>query len=90
MKWIQSVIIMSFIGLLLINVYIVVKEIDYANKTLVLEKELIKLQKENSLLEERLGQVSSLEYIASQAARLNFVVKIEPVSVDTIKQAYKN
>ena len=76
-----------FLGLIIANVSTFVSSIVLGSKINYYEIETRKLHQQNIELEKKAYQVSSYQSIASEAARLNFVKKVEPMYIDNLPVA---
>lgn len=86
-KILKPIIIIFFAALILTNVYIFVAGIRSSVEITKMETELENLKQENYSLESKLGEVSSLEYAASMAAKMDFSKKTVPTYLDSLKYA---
>jgi len=84
---IKAIVSFFFIALVVANAAIFVVEIKSSTEVTRMETELENLKQSNIDLENRLGEVSSLEYAASMAAAMNFSKKAVPTYLDSLKYA---
>lgn len=83
----KTLISVFFITLVIANAGIFVAEIKSSTEITRMETELDSLKQSNIDLENKLGEVSSLEYAASMAAAMNFSKKAVPTYLDSLKYA---
>jgi len=86
-KLIKPTVIVLLAVLIVANVYIFVVGIKSSVEITKMETELENLKQANYSLESRLGEVSSLEYAASMAAKMDFSKKTVPTYIDNLKYA---
>jgi len=76
-----------FVVLVIANAGIFVVEIKSSTEITKMETELDSLRQSNIDLENKLGEVGSLEYAASMAAAMDFSKKAVPTYLDSLKYA---
>ena len=78
--------LVSFI-LIAANVYIFIHSISLSDKINFYETGISSLHKKNLKLENKIYNVDSLQFAASQASELNFVKEAQPIYLDNLKYA---
>lgn len=76
-----------FLALIIANLSTLVSGIMLGSKINFYEVETRKLHQQNIELEKKAYQVNSYQSIASEAARLDFSKKVEPMYIDTLTVA---
>ena len=79
-----------FFGLLIGNVWIFISGIKVSEEVNRLEKETTRLHQENIELANKINAVTSLQYTASMAAKLDFTEKPTPLVIENVPYAFKN
>ncbi|MCX7881276.1 MAG: hypothetical protein N2482_02050 [Patescibacteria group bacterium] len=85
----QKLINLLFIILVFCHLFVFISEIQLARTMTKLEEETKNLKRENIDLIERLSEVNSLTYVASQAALIKLTKKITPFYLENLKYAFK-
>ena len=90
MKYIaRTVFGIIFILLVGCNLYILASSFKLESSINFYEREIAMYHQENVELEKKAYQVDSLNYSASEAARLSFVKEVEPMYLDKLQYALK-
>ena len=86
-KTIWALLFILFPILACANIYIFVSGISLGEKINYYERESKTLHGQNIELEKKVYEVNSLQYTASEAARLEFVKKVEPIYIQNLPVA---
>ena len=79
-----------FFGLLIGNIWIFISGIKLSEGVNRFEKETTRLHQENIELDKKIDEVTSLQYTASMAAKLDFTEKPTPLVIENAPYAFKN
>lgn len=85
----QPLVILIFLCFFSINCFLFGKSLLLTEEILKLEKEIKRIQLENSVLERELFEITSLETISNFASFLGFTKEAEPLYLDDLKYAYR-
>lgn len=90
MKYIKYTIFIVFIVLLIGNTYLFISGIKLGNDVLKFETGIQQYQLDNTELEKKVSEVSSLQHVASLAATMNYQEAAQPIVLDNLKYALNN
>ncbi len=83
-KTLKLLIGLSFLGLIIANIFIFVSEMNLGQQVSYFEQETGRLHKQNLVLQQKAYAADSLQYAASVAAKLNFAQKAEPYFLENL------
>ncbi len=83
-KIIKSLVAVSFLALIIANLYIFVSGMSLGQQISYFEQETKRLNKENLTLQKKAYEADSLQFAASVAAQLNFAQKAEPYFLENL------